>query len=208
MKRFAEAGIESRPLWKPMHLQPVYAEHAGLLDGTAESLFDQGIALPSGSAMSEHDFSLAARSARLGELTMRGRQYDPVKRVLDVVVAALGLVITAPVQLVVAVLVRLKLGSPVLFRQVRPGKDEQLFELVKFRTMRDPDPAAAGLGHGCRPPDAVRRGVACHEPGRAAHSVERAARRHEPGRATAPARAATSTATPRAAAPARGATGR
>jgi dTDP-4-amino-4,6-dideoxygalactose transaminase len=57
-RRFTNAGIESRPLWKPMHLQPVYAEYAGLLDGTAESLFEQGIALPSGSAMSAHDFSL------------------------------------------------------------------------------------------------------------------------------------------------------
>ncbi len=52
-RRFAQAGIESRPLWKPMHLQPVYAEHPGLLDGTAATLFDQGLALPSGSAMSE-----------------------------------------------------------------------------------------------------------------------------------------------------------
>jgi lipopolysaccharide/colanic/teichoic acid biosynthesis glycosyltransferase len=71
---------------------------------------------------------------------MRGRAYDPVKRVLDIVVAALGLVITAPVQLAVAVVVRRKLGSPVLFRQERPGKDERIFELVKFRTMLSPDP--------------------------------------------------------------------
>jgi len=57
-------------------------------------------------------------------------------------VAAVALVISAPVQAVVAVMVRLKLGSPVLFRQERPGKDERIFELVKFRTMRHPDPAA------------------------------------------------------------------
>ncbi len=76
---------------------------------------------------------------------MPGRAYDPAKRALDVVVAALGLVMTAPVQLMVAVMVRLKLGSPVLFRQVRPGKDEKLFELVKFRTMKDHDPAAGLL---------------------------------------------------------------
>ena len=43
-----------------MHLQPVYAEHAGMLDGTAESLFEQGITLPSGSGMSDHDFGLVA----------------------------------------------------------------------------------------------------------------------------------------------------
>lgn len=68
--------------------------------------------------------------------------YDPLKRTMDVLVAAVMLVVTAPLQGVVAVLVRRKLGSPVLFRQLRPGRDEEIFELVKFRTMRDPDPAA------------------------------------------------------------------
>lgn len=73
---------------------------------------------------------------------MRGSAYDPVKRLMDVLVAAIVLVLSAPVQAVVAVLVRLKLGSPVLFRQQRPGRDDEIFELVKFRTMRHPDPAA------------------------------------------------------------------
>ena len=54
------------------------------------------------------------------------------------------LLLTLPVQLVVAALVRLKLGSPVLFRQLRPGRDEEIFELVKFRTMTDVD-ASRGL---------------------------------------------------------------
>lgn len=71
---------------------------------------------------------------------MRGAAYDPVKRALDVTVSAVGLVVLAPVQGVIALLVRRKLGSPVLFRQPRPGKDEQIFELVKFRTMLEPDP--------------------------------------------------------------------
>lgn len=70
------------------------------------------------------------------------RRYDPLKRAIDVVVAGTGLVLTAPLQLIVAMLVRRNLGSPVLFRQLRPGKDEEIFELVKFRTMRDPDPEA------------------------------------------------------------------
>ena len=70
------------------------------------------------------------------------RRYDPLKRVIDVVVAATGLLLTAPLQLVVALLVRRNLGSPVLFRQQRPGKDAKVFELVKFRTMTDPDPEA------------------------------------------------------------------
>jgi lipopolysaccharide/colanic/teichoic acid biosynthesis glycosyltransferase len=71
---------------------------------------------------------------------MASRLDDPVKRAIDLVVGSMALVATAPLQVLVAVLVRRKLGSPVLFRQERPGKDEQIFELVKFRTMREPDP--------------------------------------------------------------------
>lgn len=73
---------------------------------------------------------------------MRWVKYDRLKRIADLVVASVGLLLTAPIQAVLAILVRLNLGSPVLFRQQRPGKDEQIFELVKFRTMRDPDPRA------------------------------------------------------------------
>lgn len=72
---------------------------------------------------------------------MKGTAYDPVKRAIDAGAAAVLLVLTAPVQVVVAALVRMKLGSPVLFRQRRPGKDEQIFEIVKFRTMREVDQA-------------------------------------------------------------------
>lgn len=70
---------------------------------------------------------------------MSRRPYDAVKRLFDVVIASVLLVVTAPVQLVVALQVRRRLGSPVLFRQPRPGRDEQVFELVKFRTMLDVD---------------------------------------------------------------------
>jgi len=62
---------------------------------------------------------------------------DAVKRAFDIVVSALALVALSPVLAVVAVLVRRRLGSPVLFRQVRPGIDGRPFEMVKFRTMRD-----------------------------------------------------------------------
>jgi lipopolysaccharide/colanic/teichoic acid biosynthesis glycosyltransferase len=72
---------------------------------------------------------------------MRGRAYDPLKRAIDVVVAGVLLLLTAPLQLVLALLVRIKLGSPVLFRQPRPGRDGQVFELAKFRTMLEPDEA-------------------------------------------------------------------
>ncbi|MFQ6171905.1 sugar transferase [Oryzobacter sp. R7] len=64
---------------------------------------------------------------------------DRVKRASDLVVASVALLLTAPLQGVVAVLVRWRLGSPVLFRQVRPGLHGRPFELVKFRTMRPVD---------------------------------------------------------------------
>ncbi len=50
-------AIESRPLWKPMHLQPVSTGLPATLDGTAERLFDQGLALPSGSGMTDANFA-------------------------------------------------------------------------------------------------------------------------------------------------------
>lgn len=67
--------------------------------------------------------------------------YDVVKRGFDVVIAGVALVATAPLQAVVAVLIVRKLGRPVLFRQMRPGLHGRLFELRKFRTMLDADPA-------------------------------------------------------------------
>jgi lipopolysaccharide/colanic/teichoic acid biosynthesis glycosyltransferase len=70
--------------------------------------------------------------------------YRRLKRVIDVVVASLALVATAPVQAAVAVLVRSKLGSPVFFRQPRPGRGGEVFELIKFRTMLNAD-SAKGL---------------------------------------------------------------
>lgn len=60
-----------------------------------------------------------------------------IKRLLDVVLSGIALIILSPVLLVTAILVRTKLGSPVLFRQERPGKDERIFKLCKFRTMTD-----------------------------------------------------------------------
>ena len=63
-----------------------------------------------------------------------------MKRVIDVVGAALGLVVLSPVMAVVALLVRVRLGSPVLFRQTRAGRHGAPFEMIKFRTM------SAGVG--------------------------------------------------------------
>ncbi len=58
-----------------------------------------------------------------------------MKRVFDLVSTLLGLVVVGPLLLVLALLVRVSLGSPVLFRQIRPGLGGRLFELFKFRTM-------------------------------------------------------------------------
>ncbi len=69
-------------------------------------------------------------------------RHRPLQRIVDLAVAAPLALITAPAQAVVAGLVRKKLGSPVLFRQPRPGKAGVPFELLKFRSMRTPDPAA------------------------------------------------------------------
>ena len=59
------------------------------------------------------------------------------KRIIDVLVAAVGLIVGAPLLVVLAIAVRFALGSPVLFRQVRPGLHGKPFTLVKFRSMRD-----------------------------------------------------------------------
>ncbi|SAI73890.1 exopolysaccharide biosynthesis glycosyl transferase [Bordetella ansorpii] len=60
-----------------------------------------------------------------------------IKRTLDVVLALLALLSLSPVLLTAALVVRVSLGRPVLFRQARPGRDGALFEMLKFRTMRD-----------------------------------------------------------------------
>ncbi len=59
------------------------------------------------------------------------------KRFLDILLSGIALVLLSPVMLVTAILVRVKLGSPVIFTQERPGKNEKIFRLFKFRTMTD-----------------------------------------------------------------------
>lgn len=60
-----------------------------------------------------------------------------LKRVMDFVLSLMAIIVLSPILLVVAILVRTKLGRPVLFKQERPGKDEKIFKLYKFRTMTD-----------------------------------------------------------------------
>ena len=60
-----------------------------------------------------------------------------IKRLLDILISLAVLVLFCWLYLILAVLVRVNLGSPVLFKQQRPGKDEKIFGLYKFRTMTD-----------------------------------------------------------------------
>lgn len=60
-----------------------------------------------------------------------------IKRVLDIIISAVALIILSPILLIVAILVRCKLGSPIIFHQQRPGYHEKIFGLCKFRTMTD-----------------------------------------------------------------------
>ena len=60
-----------------------------------------------------------------------------IKRILDVLLSGCALIVLSPVLLIVAVLVRIRLGSPVIFCQPRPGKDEKIFKMYKFRSMTD-----------------------------------------------------------------------
>lgn len=60
-----------------------------------------------------------------------------IKRFLDVLLSALAIIVLSPLLLIVAALVKIKLGSPVIFSQKRPGKGEKLFRLYKFRSMTD-----------------------------------------------------------------------
>ncbi len=62
---------------------------------------------------------------------------DLLKRVVDLVGAALALIVLAPLMLLIAAIIRLSLGAPVLFRQIRAGRNGAPFELLKFRTMTD-----------------------------------------------------------------------
>lgn len=74
-----------------------------------------------------------------------------VKRFLDFTLSFIALICLTPILLIVAILVRVKLGRPIIFKQQRPGKDEKIFTLYKFRTMTDEKDENGNLL-----PDAVR----------------------------------------------------
>ena len=71
------------------------------------------------------------------ELRRTARIYLPFKRAVDIIAAAIGLLLLIPLMLILALVIRWKLGSPVLFTQVRPGYLGKSFTVVKFRSMND-----------------------------------------------------------------------
>ncbi len=64
VQRLQEHNIESRLLWKPMHLQPLFKDSLSVVDGTSQRLFERGICLPSGTAMSETDLEYISKIVR------------------------------------------------------------------------------------------------------------------------------------------------
>lgn len=60
-----------------------------------------------------------------------------IKRLMDFLIAALSIIIFSPLLIILAILVRIKLGGPVIFKQERPGLNGKVFKLYKFRTMTD-----------------------------------------------------------------------
>lgn len=67
----------------------------------------------------------------------RGIYRNYLKRPLDFILSLTGIIVLSPLLIIIAILVRIKLGSPVIFRQKRPGLNEKIFTLYKFRTMTD-----------------------------------------------------------------------
>src|SRR5699024_219253 len=68
-----------------------------------------------------------------------------IKRFLDILISLALIIVLSPVLIIVAILVRTKLGSPILFRQQRPGMNEKVFEMMKFRSMTDERDAEGNL---------------------------------------------------------------
>lgn len=67
------------------------------------------------------------------------------KRPMDFILSLLAIIVLSPILLIVAILVRVKLGSPILFKQKRPGLNEEIFTMYKFRTMTDQRDANGNL---------------------------------------------------------------
>ena len=60
-----------------------------------------------------------------------------IKRILELILSLMALIVLMPLMIIIGILVRINLGSPIIFKQKRPGKNEKIFTLYKFRTMTD-----------------------------------------------------------------------
>lgn len=98
------------------------------MGAAAAKYYSEELALKVGARRFSRALSVASLS--------KPRVFGP-KRAVDVVISALALAALAAPMCVVGILIRKKLGSPVVFRQMRPGRDGELFEMYKFRTMTD-----------------------------------------------------------------------
>ena len=99
-------------------------------------------AYPAGSVIvQKRQTTVTVYPDRNGEVTMEHKPYGPYetyfKRPLDILCALAALIVFGWLYILVAVLVRIMLGSPVIFKQPRPGRDEKIFDLYKFRSMTD-----------------------------------------------------------------------
>lgn len=60
-----------------------------------------------------------------------------IKRIMDIVLSFIAIVLLCPIWIIIIILIKIKLGSPIIFKQERPGKNEKIFHMYKFRTMTD-----------------------------------------------------------------------
>lgn len=72
-------------------------------------------------------------------------QHAPLRRAFDILAALAGGLVLLPVMLIIAIVLRIDIGSPILFRQIRAGRGGKVFSLVKFRTMTDARDASGAL---------------------------------------------------------------
>lgn len=86
----------------------------------------------------EREAKVKKRKIKYREKRKKFRIYEHyIKRPLDFVCALFGIVLLSPVMLIIAMLIRINLGKPVIFVQERPGKNEKIFRMYKFRSMSD-----------------------------------------------------------------------
>jgi lipopolysaccharide/colanic/teichoic acid biosynthesis glycosyltransferase/glycosyltransferase involved in cell wall biosynthesis len=144
----ANCGIACDPE-NPRQLAAAVETLAGMSSDERQALGDNGRRFyDSACSLSKGAQSFEAVFRKVSEpeanvVTSPGMYRLHLKRVVDLVFAVAALIVLAPILLLLALIVRGTIGSPVLFRQLRPGKGGRPFTILKFRTMRVPDGRAA-----------------------------------------------------------------